>query len=197
MKKLLTILLLYRQAKSVIKSYNACDEAINWSNGYSSKKAWQICERGDWMLWICSKLPNITRQQLVFAACQCARLSLKYTTDTRVLKCIETTESWCKGIATIEQVRAAADAATDAAYAAVHAIADAADTAAAAAATAAYAAVHAVANAADTAAAYAAVHAANAADAATDAAYAAVHAKKHVLKECADICRLHLFPFKY
>ena len=83
------------------------------------------------MLWLLGRIAgpawSDSRKPLVLAACECARLALPYTTDPRVLKCIETAEAWTRGDATKEQVRAAdadaaayaaADAAAYAAYAA-------------------------------------------------------------------------------
>jgi hypothetical protein len=132
------------------------------------------------MLWLAGRLVknDEDRKPIVLAACACARLALQYVPkgELRPLHAIETAEAWCRGEATIEEVRAARAAAyaayaADAAYAAA---ADAAD-AYAAAAAAAYAAA---------AAAAAAAYAAYAADA---AAYAAARTK--VLAECADIVR--------
>jgi len=50
---------------------------------------------------------------VVYAACQCARLALARITvgDEIPRRCIETTEAWCRGEATIEKVRAAKKAA--------------------------------------------------------------------------------------
>jgi len=126
-------------ADVVLRKHGACMDAVEWLGmRRAPKAAWDACERGDWLLWIAARL-GVKREIVVFAACQCARLALKYTKDPRVLNCIETTEAWTRGKASIEDVRrdrAAADAAAaDAAYAAADA-AYAAD----AAAYAAYAA---------------------------------------------------------
>ena len=151
-----------------------CHEAIKWVRDQKNQQqAWEDCDRGDWMLWLCGKLSgkpgSYKRKKLVLTSCECARLSLKYVKkgEIRPLKAIETAEKWVKGKATIEEVR-------DAAYAAASASADAADYAAYAAAAAADAA------AAD---AYAAAAAADA------AASAAADARSKVLKKCADIVR--------
>jgi hypothetical protein len=167
----------------------ACKEAILWGKGFPSlKEAWAVCERGDWMIWYAGKLSgepgSEARKKLVLAACQCARLALKYVRagETRPLKAILTAESWARGEngVTLGDVRKAADAA---AYAAAAYAANAAN-AAAYAASAANAYAYAAADAAD--AAYAAAYAAYAAADAADAAYAA---RKPTLKKCADIVR--------
>lgn len=118
-----------------IKKMGACSEALEWAKDYDNlDEAWQVCERGDWMLWLAGKLSGEAgsekRRVLVSASCQCARLALPYVTkgETRPLRAIETAEKWAKGEdgITLEQVRAAADAADDAAFAAYAAYADAA-----------------------------------------------------------------------
>jgi hypothetical protein len=33
---------------------NACEEAVEWAKKYSTaQEAWQACDRGDWMIWLC------------------------------------------------------------------------------------------------------------------------------------------------
>ena len=170
---------------SKLKALGACSEGVEWAESQvDDASAWAACERGDWMLWLLSHKTGGPwgegRKALVLTACECARLSLRYTKDPRALKCVEVVEAWTRGEATVEEVRAARRAA---AYAA-----DAAD-------AAAYAAIAAADAAADAAAAYAAdAGAGAAADAAADAAaaYAAVAAKhREVLRSCADIVRKH------
>ncbi len=138
-----------------LRDLEACPEAIEWVNNRSLCKCWQVVDRADWMLWLAAKV-GVDRKPLVLAACDCAEPALKYVPDgeERPRKAIETARAWCKGKATLKQVRsAAADAAVYAADA------DAAYTAAAYASS--YAADSAVyASDADAAAAYAAYAAA-------------------------------------
>jgi len=161
----------------------ACRDALEWSKDFDSlEEAWQKCERGDWMLWLAGKLSgnsdSDSRKRVVLAACQCARLALKYVKkgELRPLRAIETTEAWAKGEGSIsiDDVRKASAAA----YAA-----------AAYSSASAYAAAY----AAYAASAYAAYSSA-AAYAAADAAYAsatayAAYSRKTTLKKCADIVR--------
>jgi hypothetical protein len=150
----------------------ACGDAIAWCQTQPSyEQAWDACERADWLLWLASWLCD--RKLVVLAACGCARTALKYVPEGEVRPrvAIETAEAWCRGEATIEQVRIAADAAAaaDAASAAY------ADAAASTASTAAYAAY----------VAYAAANAANAA--ANAAAYA--DARSKALLDMATLVR--------
>jgi hypothetical protein len=176
-----------------LKKLNACPEVIEWANQFSTlQKAWNVCERGDWMLWLIGKQSDNpeskSRKKLVLTVCKCARLSLKYISkdEKRPLKVIQIAEKWAKGDNSIslQDIRSAA---VDAAHAASYA----GDAAAHAAHAAAYAA-HAAAYAGDApyAAAYAAAYAAYAAAyVANAAAYAAHAAHAAVLKKCADIIR--------
>ena len=110
--------------KRQLAALGACKDATRWATKYSTlAEAWDACERGDWMLWLVSKTlgreqDSDGRKRLVFAACQCARLGLPYTSDARVLATIETTERWTTGQSDMQEVRDAAHAAAYAAYAA-------------------------------------------------------------------------------
>jgi hypothetical protein len=166
-----------------LKELNACQEAINWSAGFDdAQQAWDACENGAWMLWLVGKLCE-DRKLLVLAACQCARLALKYIPENekRPVTAIEIAEKWARneeGV-TLEHVRLAASA-SYAAYAASYAAANAARAARAA---------NAAAYAASDAAAYAAYAASYAAANAARAARAANAAADEILKQCADIVR--------
>ena len=106
-----------------LKKMNACKDAVEWCEQFDSfQEAWQKCERGDWMLWLIGKqIKNIEeRKKLVLCACKCARLSLKYVKkcENRPEEAIKKAEKWAKDFASLNDVRAAADAAYAAAYAA-------------------------------------------------------------------------------
>ena len=124
------------KAKTVadlIADLNPCDDALVWASKYpatATAKAWVECERGDYLLWLIGKIDggepeSDERKKLVRCACECARLALPYTKDSRVLRCIENTEHWTNGEATIEEARnarayAAAAYAASAAAAAIY-----------------------------------------------------------------------------
>ena len=190
-----------------LRKLNACEDACEWAASYSSpEEAWAACPRGDWMLWLLGKIPSTRRQDLVLAACACARLALPYVTpgEDRPRVAIETAEAWARGAVGLDAVRVAvydadaacAAAAADAACAAACAACAAAYAACAAAYAPADAVYSAAAPAAAAAAANAAAAAANAAAAAADAAdaaVAAVAARLTVQARCADIVR-RFFP---
>jgi hypothetical protein len=168
-----------------LQSMGACKEAVKWAEGKSLSKAWRSSKRADWMLWLLAKMAGKrgwpTHKQVVLLACDCAELVLRHVSDgeKRPADAIKTARRWCRGRATIEEVKYAADAAAEAARAAYAAAFAAAD-----AAYAAYAA-DAAAYVADAAAyvAYAAAYAAYAA--AYAAVYSAAYAAEHV-----KMCRM-------
>jgi hypothetical protein len=105
-----------------IAQIGACETAIDWlkaQNHPTLQAAWDVCDRGDWMLWVVGKVDHSEpwskeRKPLVLCACDCARTSLPYTKDPHVRVCIETIEAWCRGEATKDQVELAAAGASDA-----------------------------------------------------------------------------------
>ena len=110
-----------------LEGEQACTEAVEWVNGRGMKRAYDECERADWMLWIFGKMAGRkgwpTREEVVLAACDCAETSVQhwkksYPNDDRPQKAIAVARRWAKGRATIGDVRSAADAACAAAYAA-------------------------------------------------------------------------------
>ena|SRR3990172_3159185 len=157
--------------KYEISKYNPCPEAIIFRAKYDSfEEAWNACERGDWMLWLAQQI-KVDLRVLTLAKGRCAELVIDLLKGERSRKAVLVAIAFGQGKATRKELDAAA---TDAAFAAYAANANAAfvyriD---AANANAAYAA------------AYAAVAAAAAADANADAANAAA-----ILKKSAQICR--------
>ena len=169
--------------RETLRARSACAKALTWAEGYPSfQAAWDVCPRGDWMLWWIGRATSsdpmsAARRPIVRIACQCARLALPFVRagETRPLAAIELTERWAHGddTVTLAEIRvytsyAAAEAAAYAVYTA--------SSAAYAAAAAVYASYAANAAAAAVYAAYAA-----------DAAYA--DARANALALCADFVR--------
>lgn len=94
-----------------MKSTDTCRAAVEWveSQEGTAQEIWDRCERGDWMMWFAAKIAD--RRLVGLAACACARESLKYVPagEDRPLICIETTEAYWNGKATVEEVRKARD----------------------------------------------------------------------------------------
>lgn len=129
---------------TVLRELRACDQAREWASPYSSdwQRAWAECPRGDWMLWLCSRL-HIDRRWIVMAAVWCAVPALRHVPrgEHRPHDALWCARGWALGERTDDEVRAAAaaarsaarSAAYDAAYDAAYAAAYAADAAVAAA----------------------------------------------------------------
>ena len=114
-----------------LERLSACREAVEWAKAYYSiEDAWQVCERGDWMLWLAGRVSgkpwSDSRRPLTAAAVECARLALpiyeqRHPGDARVRECLDLFARWAGGeaIARAElgRVRTAATAATSAAAA--------------------------------------------------------------------------------
>ena len=199
------------KAIDILNKYNACETAKNWVKNQTIEEAWDNCPRGDWMLWVYTKLyPNNIRE-LTLAKGHCANTVRHLMKDQRSIDAVDAAIAFGEGKITATELTkyadaayaAAAKAAAYAAYAAYSAAAYAAAYAATAAATAAAAAYAAYAAADADAAAYAAYAAADAAcaDAAAyaDAAYADAAAyaadaaaRKKNQQQTADICRQYL-----
>jgi len=106
---------------------NACADAVRWAKTQpTAAEAWKNCTRGDWMLWILGRLsdrPGSTaRRKLALCCCDCAETvrHLWPTGDTRPAEALRVTRAWATrtpGV-TIDDVRAAAEAAGAAAWSA-------------------------------------------------------------------------------
>ena len=138
-----------------LERLGACCEAVERARAQKSPRAaWAKCRRADWMLWLATRV-GVDRRLVVLAACDCAETAQPHWNEHTAAAsgdAITTARAWARGDATIEEVRAAANAAAAAAAAAA-AFAAANAAAAFAAANAAAAAAAAVADATRAAAA--------------------------------------------
>jgi len=180
-----------------IKKFDPCKSAIEFRKEFKSfEEAWDACPRGDWMLWLASKL-KVDKRLLTLTKGYCAKTVEHLMKDERSKKAVQAAIDYGNNLIDEEELRGAAATA----YAATATAAAAADAAAADDAAAAAYAAYAAYAAAAAYAAYAAAAADAAADAAAYAAYAvadaaadaaAYAAKKENQKLTADICRKYL-----
>jgi hypothetical protein len=147
--------------------------------------AWDVCKRGDWMLWLIGRTTNRNDEaqlrKLTLAKARCAKLVLPLMHDKRSRHAVEVAERFGLGKAThqeLDDATLAAAAAYDATYATYAAYAA---TTATTSTTATTDVAYSSANAA------AVVAAAHATHTAYDAAYAAAH--KNMLAQCAEEIR--------
>ena len=101
-----------------LKKLNACEDAVEWAAEFTTlQKAWDVCERGDWMVWMIAKQSgdpeSKSRKKLVLLLCGIVRPVLKFVPEDekRPLIAIETMEKWVRGEASLQDVRDAASAA--------------------------------------------------------------------------------------
>jgi hypothetical protein len=83
---------------------------IAWASDYvDSETAWAECTHGDLLIRIACNL-GVDHATLVCAGCAAARVSLPYVMlgDDGPRQAIEVAERWCAGLASIEEVQAAA-----------------------------------------------------------------------------------------
>lgn len=139
----------------------ACKPAREWATGKTMAEAWETCRRADWLLWLAKKR-GVNLRLITLAKARCAETVLHLMQDERSKKAVTVALAYGEGMATDEELDAAAEAA-DAAFSAE--VADAAAFAAFAAADAGYAtyAATATANAHAEATGYATVERARAA----------------------------------
>jgi hypothetical protein len=92
---------------STLSSLNACSESIEFARQFPDlETSWPESRRGDWLIWF-AQARGVDVKTITHAACACARLALPYTQNPLVLACIETTERWVEGKATLAEVKAA------------------------------------------------------------------------------------------
>jgi len=168
---------------AILREQGACGKARAWAKDLSPEEAYATCERGDWLLWIHTKLrsdEDALRKRVLVAGLT-VNLVRSYMTDKRSTDAVDAAIAFGKGEIGIDELQTAV---ADAICAAVHAANAAKNAAYAIPDTATYiaaCAAHAVANAA--ADAYAAHSAANIVAKVADVA---TYAKS------ADIFRAHI-----
>ena len=102
----------------ILTKLQACREGMTFAQQYPTlQAAWDACTRPDWMLWYACQRPQGEEHRKTFVriACGCARLALPYAEGDAARLCVETTERWVDGRATLEEVRPARRVAVNAA----------------------------------------------------------------------------------
>jgi hypothetical protein len=69
-----------KTAIEVLENYKAGPEAIKWIGHKTTQDAWETCHRGDWMLWIASRL-GVDRRKLYLCNAEIAYQIISYTDD--------------------------------------------------------------------------------------------------------------------
>ena len=112
-----------------LERLNACRDAVKYVRTQKSAvDAWNNCPRGDWMLWIASRL-KVDKRLLTLAKGHCAKTVLHLMQDQRSIDAVNAAIDYGNGLIDNNQLAAAyadaaAAAAAYAAYAAAYAAAD-------------------------------------------------------------------------
>jgi len=114
------------KAKELLKKYNACNKAIEWAGDKTVQEAWDVCECGDWMLWIYAKLYPENIRQLTLVKGHCAKTIEHLMKDERSIKSVQAAIDFGNGLIQLDELLNRASYASYAAYAAAYAAADAA-----------------------------------------------------------------------
>lgn len=104
--------------KDKLIELNACKSAITWVGDKTLTEAWEKCERGDWMLWLYSKLYPENIRELTLAKGHCSNTVRHLMKDERSIKAVDSAIAFGEGKITKEQLRLVAYAAASAASAA-------------------------------------------------------------------------------
>ena len=155
--------------KEFLIKTKACRDGFDFAKDLTLEQFFKTCERGDWILWLFSRINPEDLRVLTLAKGHCANTVRHLMKDPRSIKAVDVAIAFGEFKATKEDL----DAAAADAYAADAYAADAAAYAADAAYAGAYAAAAAAARAAARAGAYA-------------------DARKENQKLTADICRKYL-----
>lgn len=62
---------------TLLRATSACEEAREWAKPYATlQEAWDVCPRGDWMLWLCAavEMEHPAFKQIAYA---CANMALR------------------------------------------------------------------------------------------------------------------------
>lgn len=88
---------------------DAPDGILDWlETRRDFASAWVECPRGDWLLWLATRL-GVDRRLVVKAACACARSMLEACggEHRRFWEAIETADAFARGVADLKSVRSA------------------------------------------------------------------------------------------
>jgi hypothetical protein len=109
---------------TMMTDLDACGDAVSWLRSLQPettlRKAWGLCERGDWLLWWLERI-SCDPHWTTAAACACVRGVWPLLADERSRRSVEVAELWSQGLASDGELTAAGDAAWAAAQGAARA----------------------------------------------------------------------------
>ena len=121
------------EIENYLQKHNACREGAAYARTQKSlAEVWDNCPKLEWLFWMLAKQPNKPEKELRLFAVWCARQVQHLMKDKRSLDALDVAERFALGKASVEELRAAWDAArgsagsADAARGAARGAADAA-----------------------------------------------------------------------
>lgn len=98
-----------------ISEFRPCDDGMFFYDSCTSfRNMWETCQRGDWLLWISSKL-GVDKRVLTLAKGKCAETVIHLMKDERSRNAVQAAIDYGNGLISDKQLRDAAVAATAAA----------------------------------------------------------------------------------
>ena len=87
-----------KKLEAILKRHSACNKGYEWVKGKTLKKAWETCQRGDWMMWLykyASPKKDICVRIAIYAAESCiVNWTNKYPDDNRPQLAIQAAKEW-------------------------------------------------------------------------------------------------------
>lgn len=96
----------------------ACEDSREWAKGKTWPEIFETCHRGDWLLWLFKRANPESLKELTRAKAHCALTVRHLMKDQRSINACEVALKFADGLATREELNAAAFAAYTAADAA-------------------------------------------------------------------------------
>lgn len=112
--------------KDFLKEHDACRDGYLFAKDLTLEQFLNSCERGDWILWLFAKSNPDSLRELTLAKGHCANTVRHLMKDARSISAVDAAIAFGEGRLSIEELRAAYDASTNAAIYAAYDAADAA-----------------------------------------------------------------------
>lgn len=69
-----------------LKANFACEPALEWIGGRPLAECWELCERGDWMIWLMLTMKVPREKESAWSALNSALDGLRDTAGSRVIR---------------------------------------------------------------------------------------------------------------
>src|SRR5690606_23365876 len=94
-----------------IEKLQACKQAVKFRKQFNTfEDAWEVCDRGDWMLWVAYRI-GVDGRKLFLAKGKCAELVIHLMNDERSVAGVKAAIAYGNGEIGEPELQDAADAA--------------------------------------------------------------------------------------